>query len=113
VHGPGVGLGIEDADPPRPVGPDMVVHGFVDVENAVAADPMIDLAKTEYYSIHGDPAKRAGLLEGYGALPPDVEARLRLYRIYHALELWDWFAHIGEPHHLPGIAADLEAMTAG
>lgn len=93
------------------VGPDLTVHGFVDVENAVAADPMIDLAKTEYYSIRDDEAKRAGLLAGYGRLPADVEDRLALYRLYHALELWDWFAQIGERVHLAGIAADIEAMT--
>lgn len=89
------------------------VQGFVDVENAVAADPMIDLAKTDYYSVHGDPAKRGGLLEGYGAVPDDLPARLRLYRLYHALDLWNWFAKIGQQQHLPDILADLEGFTGG
>lgn len=88
------------------------VQGFVDVENAVAADPMSDLAKTDYYSVQGDAAKRDGLLDGYGPVPDDLPARLRLYRLYHALELWDWFAKIGQPQHLPGILADLEEFTA-
>ena len=39
--------------------------GVIDVENAVAADPLHDLAKTNCYSIRGDPATLAGLLEGY------------------------------------------------
>lgn len=43
------------------------VQGFVDVENAIAADPLLDLAKTDYYSIHGHEAKLAGLADGYGS----------------------------------------------
>lgn len=83
------------------------VTGFVDVENAVAADPLLDLAKTVCYSVRGDADKRAGLLEGYGDLPGDAEERLALYELYHALELWDWFASIGETAPLPSIADDL------
>ena len=26
---------------------------------------------------------------------PEWAARLAIYRLYHALELWDWFASIG------------------
>ena len=36
------------------------VAGFIDVENAIAADPMIDLAKTDCYSIRGNRAKLDG-----------------------------------------------------
>ncbi len=85
--------------------------GFVDVENAVAADPLLDLAKTDYYAIRGDRAKLSGLLDGYGPLPPDWPERLRLYRLYHALELWDWFASIGDTSPLPGIADDIRTLT--
>lgn len=88
------------------------VTGFIDVENAVAADPLIDLAKTEYYSIRGDRLKGAALRRGYGALPADWAERTELYRLYHALELWDWFASIGRTDPLPGIAEDLVRMTA-
>jgi aminoglycoside phosphotransferase (APT) family kinase protein len=87
------------------------VTGFVDVENAIAADPLVDLAKTEYYSIRGDQHKAASLRRGYGALPPDWAERIALYRLYHALELWDWFASIGQTVHLPGIADDIRRMT--
>jgi hypothetical protein len=31
-----------------------------------------------------------------------------LYVVYHLLELWDWFASIGEREPLGGIAAALE-----
>jgi hygromycin-B 7''-O-kinase len=86
--------------------------GFIDVENAVAADPLLDLAKTDSYAIRGDEAKLSGLVEGYGPLPGDWADRLRLYRLYHALELWDWFASIGEVSPLPGIADDIRTLTA-
>lgn len=83
------------------------VTGFVDVENAIAADPLLDLAKTDCYSIRGDDDKLAGLVNGYGDLPDDWRERMKLYRIYHALELWDWFCSIGNTGPLGGIAADI------
>jgi len=87
------------------------VTGFIDVENAIAADPLIDLAKTASYSIRGNADKLAGLIEGYGALPPDWEDRALLYRVYHSLELWDWFKSIGETTHLAGIAEELAELV--
>jgi aminoglycoside phosphotransferase (APT) family kinase protein len=85
--------------------------GFIDVENAIAADPLIDLAKTDYYNVHGDPSKRQALYDGYGPLPPDAHDRIEIYRLYHALELWDWFASIGQVEPLPSIADDIRRMT--
>jgi aminoglycoside phosphotransferase (APT) family kinase protein len=87
------------------------VTGFVDVENAVAADPLFDLAKTGYYAVKGDEAKLAALLDGYGPLPGDWAERLSLYRLYHALELWDWFAMIGSTAALASIAGDLRSLV--
>ncbi|WP_378733376.1 phosphotransferase family protein [Nocardia brasiliensis] len=87
------------------------VTGFIDVENAIAADPLIDLAKTDYYSVQRNPVKRTALLAGYGPLPADWPERSALYRLYHAVELWDWFASIGETSPLPGIAADIRQLT--
>ncbi len=87
-----------------------VVTGVVDVENASAADPMLDLAKADYYA-REEPVRRAGLLEGYGPLPPDGEARLALYRLHHALALWSWFARIGRERALPGLAADIARLA--
>ncbi|ADB29342.1 aminoglycoside phosphotransferase [Kribbella flavida DSM 17836] len=86
------------------------VQGIVDVENAIAADPLIDLAKTQYYSIKNDQAKLSGLLTGYGELPSDWVERTAVYRLYHALELWDWFRLIGVIDPLESIAADLVSL---
>lgn len=93
----------------QPIG--WTLTGFIDVENAIAADPLMDLAKTHYYAIHGDPAKSEAFHEGYGPLPPDAQDRIEIYRLYHALELWDWFASIGQTEPLPGIADDIRRMT--
>ncbi|MEI8412153.1 MULTISPECIES: phosphotransferase family protein [unclassified Kribbella] len=83
------------------------VTGFIDVENAIAADPLMDLAKTQSYSIRGNDEKLQGLADGYGELPADWRERTTLYRLYHSLELWDWFASIGTTIHLDGIARDM------
>jgi hygromycin-B 7''-O-kinase len=84
------------------------VNGFIDVENAIAADPLIDLAKTIQYSAHDHPEKLAGLTDGYGAVPED---RIDLYRLYHSLELWDWFQSIGETTYLDSIAQDMRKLV--
>ncbi len=87
------------------------VRGFIDVENAIAADPLMDLAKTECYSIWGNADKLAGLVEGYGELPVDWRARTTIYRLYHSLELWDWFKSIGTVDPLDSIAGDMAAIV--
>ncbi|MDX3001491.1 aminoglycoside phosphotransferase family protein [Kribbella solani] len=85
------------------------VSGFIDVENAIAADPLIDVAKTIQYSVRGNRAKLDGLADGYGPTPTD---RIDLYRLYHSLELWDWFSSIGETTHLDSIAKDMADLVA-
>jgi aminoglycoside phosphotransferase (APT) family kinase protein len=87
------------------------VSGFIDVENAIAADPILDLAKTECYSMRGDRTKRDAIFDGYGALPDDWRERLAIYQLYHALELWDWFASIGNSGPLPAIAQDMQRLV--
>lgn len=87
------------------------LSGFIDVENAIAADPLIDLAKTDSYAVRGDAGKRRALHDGYGSLPPDAQDRIEIYRLYHALELWDWFASIGQEGPLPGIAEDIRRLS--
>ncbi|WP_328991462.1 aminoglycoside phosphotransferase family protein [Kribbella sp. NBC_01245] len=87
------------------------ITGLIDVENAIAADPLMDLAKTDCYSIRNNQHKLDGLLAGYGDLPPDWQPRMTLYRLYHALELWDWFASTNNPAPLPSIASDLTKIV--
>lgn len=57
------------------------------------------------------PAKTRALLDGYGIPPATWPAAFPLYRLYHALELWDWYAQIGNDAPLGGLAADLAAIV--
>lgn len=84
--------------------------GVIDVENAVGADPLLDVAKTDCYSIRGDATRFEARADGYGPVLHQADDRLSLYRIYHPLELWDWFHQIGEHQHLAGLALQLEGL---
>jgi aminoglycoside phosphotransferase (APT) family kinase protein len=87
------------------------LSGVVDVENAIAGDPLIDLAKTLAYGVRDSGAKREGLLDGYGPIDrPDWGKTIDLYRLYHALEYWDWAAPIGATPP-PWLTKDMERLT--
>jgi aminoglycoside phosphotransferase (APT) family kinase protein len=98
-------------------GPDGVrrVSGLIDFENAVAADPLFDLAKALDYTAHECPAGRAPLAEGYGALDrPGADEALVVYRLFHKLELLNWFEAVGEGRFGPAktsLLADLAALA--
>ncbi|MEU8379423.1 amino acid adenylation domain-containing protein [Streptosporangium sp. NPDC048865] len=81
--------------------------GVIDMENALGGDPLMDLARTDYFAVRGDAGRRRHLLEGYGDLPDDWPARLAFYRLCHALEQWHWLATLGETAALPAIAEQL------
>lgn len=71
--------------------------GLVDLENAIAGDPLMDVAKTLNYSVHGVDARRAGLLAGYGPIErPRWQDTIALYELYGLLELWCWWKQIGD-----------------
>jgi len=88
------------------------VTGYVDVENTVVADPLLDLARTDYHALRDSPAKRDAFLRGYGPLPPDAAARMALYRLHHALEFWNWSASTGKRALLADIETDLARIIA-
>ncbi|MFI9557432.1 amino acid adenylation domain-containing protein [Nonomuraea endophytica] len=83
--------------------------GVIDVENALAGDPLMDLARTDYFAVKDDPARRRALLDGYGTLPADGAERLAFYRLYHALDQWHWLATIGEVSALEPITREIRA----
>ncbi|WP_157251387.1 non-ribosomal peptide synthetase [Nonomuraea typhae] len=83
--------------------------GVIDVENALAGDPLMDLARTDYFAVRDDPVRRRALLEGYGTLPADSAERLAFYRLYHALDQWHWLATIGEVSALEPITREIRA----
>ena len=86
------------------------VTGFVDVEGAVAADPLFDLARTDYYALRDNPAGRVAFLAGYGALPADWAERVTLYQLHHALELWNWATRLGKPDDQFRALHDIESL---
>src|SRR6185503_12243838 len=86
------------------------VTGFVDVEGAVAADPLFDLARTDLHALREDPAAREAFLEGYSLLPPDWADRVALYRLHHALELWNWAAAMADPARGSRAMTELERV---
>ncbi|MEV4840310.1 amino acid adenylation domain-containing protein [Nonomuraea sp. NPDC049486] len=83
--------------------------GLIDVENALGGDPLMDLARTDYFAVRDDPLRRRALYEGYGDLPADWAERLAFYRLYHALDQWHWLATIGEVSALEPITREIRA----
>ncbi len=91
------------------------LSGVVDFENAVAGDPLFDLAKALDYTAHECPFGRDPLAEGYGPLQrPGAAEAVEVYRVYHKLELLNWFRAIGEGRFRgsASLLAELDAMTA-
>ncbi len=89
---------------------DRTVSGYVDVEGAVAADPLFDLARTDYYALRDDPAAREAFLRGYGPLPSGWRGRVAIYQLHHALELWNWAAGTGKMADQARAVADLAQL---
>ncbi|WP_307845391.1 non-ribosomal peptide synthetase [Planomonospora sp. ID67723] len=81
--------------------------GVIDMENALGGDPLMDLAKTDYFAVRDDSVRRRELLAGYGELPADWAVRVALYRLYHALDQWGWLATIGETDALAPITGEI------
>jgi aminoglycoside phosphotransferase (APT) family kinase protein len=89
------------------------ITGIVDVGNATAADPLLDLAKTFTYSRRPSPKRIHALAAGHGDLRADWRDALDLYVLFHRLELWWWFAATGaRADALPRLAAEM-ASTVG
>ncbi|WP_194911365.1 phosphotransferase family protein [Catenulispora rubra] len=93
-----------------PDGP--VLSGLIDVENAMAGDPIADLSKTHSYSIGDNRTKLDGLFEGYGEVPVEWERRFRLFQLIHSFELWDFFCGIGAQDKLDPIAEEIRVLIA-
>jgi aminoglycoside phosphotransferase (APT) family kinase protein len=81
----------------------------LDFENAIAGDPLLDLAKAVYYFTPEDEAKRVALFTGYGPIERgDLQDTLALYHCYRTIELWSWFAQIGNHQPLAKLTRALE-----
>ena len=47
----------------------------------------------------------------YGQLPVNWRDRVQIYKLYHALELWDWFASLGNKAAVLGFTEDLQRFS--
>jgi hygromycin-B 7''-O-kinase len=90
----------------------LAITGLVDFENAVAGDPLLDLAKAHYYSERRSPELLAALLSGYGERRADWAAAFDVYVLYHELELWAWLAEGAITEPLPELLADMRRTVA-
>jgi hygromycin-B 7''-O-kinase len=89
------------------------ISGLLDLENALAGDPLLDISKTYSYSTRRGDATLGALVDGYGDLRSDWRQALDVYLVYHALELWDWFAQTRTTAPLTSIEEDMRRLTAG
>jgi aminoglycoside phosphotransferase (APT) family kinase protein len=85
------------------------LSGILDFENAIACDPLMDVAQACYYFTLDDEAKQAALFAGYGPIDrANLQDTLALYRLYCVFDLWCWFAQNGNHERLPKLTRDLE-----
>src|SRR5262249_9778814 len=85
----------------------VTITGWFDFENALATDPLLDLAKTVTYSPRDRAMVTEALAAGYGDLPPHWREGVELYGLFHVLELWAWFASLNERALLDQLAASM------
>lgn len=88
------------------------ITGLIDWENAVAADPIFDLAKAWGFSDGRSEETLEALVEGYGPLRPGWRDAFELYVTDHLLELWVWFAHLRLADPLPELEGYLARRVA-
>ena len=94
-------------------GDTIALTGLLDWENAIAADPLMDLAKTLAYSVRGDRTKHAALLAGYGAIDrPRWRETIALYEFYGLIELWAWWMQTGDHTRARTLLPDLARFVS-
>lgn len=76
------------------------VTGVVDVERAVVADPVFDLARIS----RARTSSSRAFVDAYGEVD---HGRLGLYELYHVVELWNWFAQTGWQEQLPALQDEI------
>lgn len=87
------------------------VSGVVDVERAIVADPLFDVARISRSSPWAD-----AFVAGYGVKVTengdrDDRDRLALYELFHTLQLRNWFAQTAWTEQLPALDTELAVRT--
>ena len=95
---------------------ELMLTGLIDFGNALAGDPLADLAKALFCCAHEDPRSTGPLREGYGPIDrPEAEEALWLYTLYHRLTMWTFLTRLGDDPASAGPAglmADLTEMAS-
>ncbi len=78
--------------------------GAIDLEEAFAGDPALDIVRTIHTAPFSSESLRSALLEGYGETPPWLNEVYDAYFVYWELELWNFFAAGGSRRPLRSIA---------
>ena len=74
------------------------LSGVLDFEDALAGDPLLDLGKCVHFARAGTGVRWRGLLQGYGPISrPEWRDTVELYRLFQAVEYWNWLAFLGRP----------------
>jgi Ser/Thr protein kinase RdoA (MazF antagonist) len=74
------------------------LSGVIDFEDSFAGDPLLDLAKCVHFARVGTAVRWTSLLKGYGPIDnPAWDETVELYRLYQAVEYWDWIAFLQRP----------------
>lgn len=85
--------------------------GLLDFGDAVAGDPLLDLAKAHYVARQTDRHTLAAMLVGYDDVRPDWLAIFNLYTLVHAIDGWNWFAGFQDRASLPTLERDIRLLT--
>lgn len=83
------------------------ISGIVDMEDAMAGDPIVDLARVHHLAVGRQRERWMALLDGYGNLPAGWADRFAAFRLLHAVDLWSWYRKLGWRSLLPSIESDI------
>ena len=90
---------------------DGTIVALLDFQDAIAGDPLLDLARSINYSQLDRGSIAAALAEGWGPLPESWRDVVDLYILHHQLGLWNWFAYLGEREKLAPLEEELRQAT--
>jgi aminoglycoside phosphotransferase (APT) family kinase protein len=93
-------------------GSEWQIRALLDFENALAGDPLLDLAKLQCFSLRPTDRSREAIVEGYGPMRAGWRAAFDLYFLLHSMRLWVYLAE-SEPDALPAIAANIRSICEG
>ena len=89
------------------------LYGVLDFENAVAGDPLLDVTNCKR-QWQDDGVRWPAILRGYGPITrPDWQETVELYRLFQAVEYWNWTTFLGRPEaERASVLTDIRRLVA-